>query len=94
MITDRRRACAALMAGIGALYLPVPGARAQAGNLYDLPDDAGKPIANYRLPSELSTEGLPRIVWTGSKTPDAILVEFFDYNCPFCKKKHLGSWMQ
>ena len=31
-------------------------------------------------------EGLPGVVWTGAQHPDVILVEYFDYNCPFCRK--------
>ena len=58
---------------------------AQAGSLFPFTDDRGKQVYNYRLPSDLSTEGLPGVVWTGATAPDAILVEFFDYNCPYCR---------
>ena len=61
-------------------------ARAQAGSLFPFASDDGKQVYNYRLPSELSTEGLPGVVWTGAPSPDVILVEYFDYNCPFCRK--------
>jgi protein-disulfide isomerase len=47
--------------------------------------DDGKPVLNYRLPPEPSIGQLPGIVWTGSATPDVILIEFYDYNCPFCR---------
>jgi|GEM_PF-228027 len=60
--------------------------KAQSSNLYDLIGDDGSPIVNYRLPSELSVEGLPGIVWAGSAKPDVILIEFFDYNCAYCRK--------
>jgi protein-disulfide isomerase len=55
-------------------------------NLYPLKDDQGKPVVNYRLTSTLSLDGLPGVLWTPSESPDVILVEFFDYNCPFCRK--------
>lgn len=55
-------------------------------NLYPLKDDQGKPVVNYRLNATLTTDGLPGVLWTPSESPDVILVEFFDYNCPFCRK--------
>jgi protein-disulfide isomerase len=41
-----------------------------------------------RVASEIANTvaDLPGIVRLGSKTPDATLYEFFDYNCPFCKR--------
>ena len=86
MKINRRRFLSALMPGIASLALAGRSARADDGNLFALLDDSGNRVQNYRLPSELSTEGLPGIVWSGSETPDVILVEFFDYNCPFCRK--------
>ncbi len=61
-------------------------ALAQAGSLFPFTSDDGKQVYNYRLPSDLSTEGLPGVIWTGAASPDVILVEYFDYNCPFCRK--------
>ncbi|MDF2119640.1 DsbA family protein [Roseiarcaceae bacterium H3SJ34-1] len=63
-----------------------PGADPSDNNLYPLKDDQGKPVVNYRLTSTLTTDGLPGVLWTPSESPDVILVEFFDYNCPFCRK--------
>jgi protein-disulfide isomerase len=41
-----------------------------------------------RLPSELVNEigNLPGRVVLGSARPDATLIEFFDYNCGYCKR--------
>jgi protein-disulfide isomerase len=86
MDINRRRALRTGLMGIGSLPLLVSGSLAQQNNFIELLDDNGKLVPNYRLPSELSIDGLPGIVWTGSATPDVILVEFFDYNCPFCRK--------
>ncbi len=36
------------------------------------------------MTSEVET--LPGVVWTGSATPGVTLIEFFDYNCPYCRK--------
>jgi len=63
-----------------------PSAEPSDNNLYPLKDDQGKPVVNYRLTSTLTTDGLPGVLWTPSESPDVILVEFFDYNCPFCRK--------
>jgi protein-disulfide isomerase len=63
-----------------------PSAEPSDSNLYPLKDDQGKPVVNYRLTSTLTTDGLPGVLWTPSESPDVILVEFFDYNCPFCRK--------
>jgi protein-disulfide isomerase len=85
MVTDRRGALRGALAFIGTAALPRL-ASAQAGSLFPFTADDGKQVYNYRLPSDLSVEGLPGVVWTGAKHPDVILVEYFDYNCPFCRK--------
>ena len=85
MRTDRRHFLSALA---GAVTLPLAAASAKADEAYAFPlkDDGGSPITNYRLPSQLTTEDLPGVLWTGSSQPDVTLVEFFDYNCPYCRK--------
>ena len=85
MLIDRRKI---LQGGFGLLSssLTAVKAEAQDSRPYDLMGDDGKRVANYRLPSELSLTGLPGVIWTGSVTPDVILTEFFDYNCPYCRK--------
>ena len=85
MVTDRRGALTGVLALIGTAALPRLAA-AQAGSLFPFAADDGKQVYNYRLPSDLSVEGLPGVVWTGAAHPDVILVEYFDYNCPFCRK--------
>jgi protein-disulfide isomerase len=72
--------------GLVASSLTAVRAAAQDSPPYDLIGDDGKRVANYRLPSELSMTGLPGIIWTGCAAPDVILAEFFDYNCPYCRK--------
>ena len=69
-----------LIAGAG--LLATGGGFAQAREL--LGDD-GKPAQAWRLPSEIALDPEGLIV-AGGKAPDAILTEFFDYNCPWCKK--------
>jgi protein-disulfide isomerase len=64
----------------GALALAPAAARSA-----ELLGDDGKAAQTWRLPSEIVLD-LPQVVAAGSKSPDAILYEFFDYNCPWCKK--------
>ncbi len=85
MLLDRRRFLSRLTI-MGSSALMPALAFAQADALYALRGDNGEPVANYQLPSELSTENLPGIIHAGAKNPDVILIEFFDYNCPFCHK--------
>lgn len=70
---------------LGALLLVRPRVRAQEGSLTPFVGDHGGQIYNYRLPAEPSLDGLPGVLWTGAAAPEVILVEFFDYNCPYCR---------
>ena len=84
MKTERRRLLAGLLASAASALTP-RSAHPQAGSLFSFKDDQGRQVYNYRLPSDLSVEGLPGVLWTGARTPDVILIEFFDYNCPYCR---------
>jgi protein-disulfide isomerase len=86
MLINRR---AIVRAGFGLLASSTFAARraaAQDSRAFDIFGDDGKRVANYRLPSELSLTGLPGVTWVGSASPDVTLVEFSDYNCPYCRK--------
>jgi hypothetical protein len=50
--------------------------------------DDGSPIANHRIPAELSSsiERLPGIVSLGNQSGVVTLFEFYDLNCPYCRK--------
>lgn len=63
-------------------------AQAQSGEgWHPLIGDDGKPVANARLPVELTgeIEFLPGLIWVGSKSSAVTLYEFYDYNCPYCR---------
>jgi protein-disulfide isomerase len=64
-----------LLAGIGAAAVAAL-----------LPGEASARV--LRLPSELANETLtlPGRIVLGNPRGDATMVEFFDYNCPFCKR--------
>jgi protein-disulfide isomerase len=76
-----RRSALLFLGGV----LTTGGARAAGVSLYPLKSDAGAPLTNERVPSDLDPSNLPGAVFAGSRTPDVILVEFFDYNCGFCR---------
>ena len=58
--------------------------QAQTSHLYPLKGDDGRPVVNYRLPSQLSVHDIPGVIWIGSRRPDVLLTKFFDFNCPYC----------
>ena len=80
---SRRAALAGLSSGLAA----ATGALAQDFWL-DITGDNGKPVPNMRAPSELLAriDTLPGAMRLGAKHPDVQLVEFYDLNCPFCRK--------
>lgn len=84
MIRTRRGLLGGALAFGSSVLFAGPG-RPQAGSLFPFKDDRGAQVYNYRLPADLSTEGLPGIIWVGAAAPEVILVEFFDYNCPYCR---------
>jgi protein-disulfide isomerase len=86
MLIHRRDIVQAGLALLASSAFVARRAAAQDSRAFDLFGDDGKRVANYRLPSELSLTGLPGITWVGSARPDVILVEFSDYNCPYCRK--------
>ena len=71
----------AALAGLGAAAF---AARAAAQDKPLMGDD-GKPAVAWRLPSEIGLDA-PGVIVVGGRSPDVIVTEFFDYNCPWCKK--------
>jgi protein-disulfide isomerase len=84
MRIDRRRLLAISILAAEA----VAATRADADDAYQFPliGDDGSRLPNYRLPSQLGTDDLGSVLWAGSSSPDVVLTEFFDYNCPFCRR--------
>jgi protein-disulfide isomerase len=81
----RRSFLGGVAAGVG---LRLTGAIAQdVGQWFPLLGDNGRPVANLRLPVELTSEvdDLPGAIWLGSESRALTLVEFYDYNCPYCR---------
>jgi protein-disulfide isomerase len=87
MNLQRRQLIGGAFAGTALWTLGSSAPKAQeTSTLFNIIGDDGQPLPNYRLPNELSIAGLPGIVWVGSSNPDVTLVEFYDYNCAFCRK--------
>lgn len=99
MTVNRRGAVLGLLAAGGLWRLGIAPARAQATDQwFDITGDDGQPVSNMRLPVELTSEieELAGAVWVGSRATGLTLVEFFDYNCPFCRRaaKDIHGLMQ
>ncbi|MDB5557992.1 MAG: dsbG, partial [Enterovirga sp.] len=80
-------------AGLAAAALPAGGALAEssaANQWFAVTSDDGKPVANLRVPVELAEEieDLQGAVWGGPANAAIKLVEFFDYNCPWCRSAY------
>jgi protein-disulfide isomerase len=99
MTIDRRNAVLGLLAAGGLWRAGAAPAAAQATDQwFDITGDDGRPVSNMRLPVELTSEieELAGAVWVGSSATHLTLVEFFDYNCPFCRRaaKDIHALMQ
>jgi protein-disulfide isomerase len=86
MIVTRRQTLAALATGtlVGS---PGFGNAEQAHQWFPITSDDGKAVANMRLPVEVAShiDELQGAIWSGSHSREITLVEFFDYNCPYCR---------
>ena len=80
-----RRRFLALSAG---LAIGGPAAAQGYGQAFKVDNDEGRPIANTRLPGEIVGEipGLKGVTYVGPREAEVTLYEFFDYNCPYCRK--------
>ena len=69
------------------LLLEAPVLQAQQ-SWYPIVGDDGAPVANHRVPVELTSEldKLPGTVVVGNPRGTVTVHEFYDLNCPFCRK--------
>ena len=85
MRLDRRR----LLLASAGLASSLGTALAQGyGQAFKVDNDEGRPVANMRLPGEIVGEipGLRGVTYVGPADAETTLYEFFDYNCPYCRK--------
>jgi protein-disulfide isomerase len=85
---SRRRLLTLLLCSGATGALPVPATAQAPDSWFDLLDDNGRAVSNLRVPVELTDEIelLRGAIWTGARDPDVTIVEFYDYNCPWCRK--------
>ena len=78
---------ARLILAASLILVAPPMLRADEG-FYPIKADDGEIIANHRVPAELEAqiEKLPGIVVVGNPRGVVTLNEFYDVNCPFCRK--------
>jgi protein-disulfide isomerase len=80
------RLAAALVASLFAIFAPL--AAAADDGAYPLMADDGTAIANHRITAELEgqIEKLPGVIVVGNSKGKVTLTEFYDLNCPYCRK--------
>jgi protein-disulfide isomerase len=81
-----------LAAGLAGLATSVGAAGSAAaqgyGQAFPVTGDEGRPVANMRLPGEITGEiqALRGVTYVGPREAETTLYEFFDFNCPYCRK--------
>lgn len=70
-----------------ALLATAGAANAQRSD-FPIKADDGRPIANHRVAAELEAriEKLPRAIVAANPAGKVTLYEFYDLNCPFCRR--------
>jgi protein-disulfide isomerase len=73
---------------VGMLLLAVPGVAQAQSARYPLKAEDGNPIQNSRIKPDVVKEAqkLPGAVVAANPQGDVTLVEFYDLNCPFCRR--------
>ncbi|GAA0239154.1 Thiol:disulfide interchange protein DsbL [Methylorubrum aminovorans] len=84
MPLSRRRFLASSL----GLAIAGPAAAQSYGQTFKVENDEGRPVANMRLPGEITgqIQELRGVTYVGPREAEVTLYEFFDYNCPWCRK--------
>jgi protein-disulfide isomerase len=77
-----------LLLAASLVFMAPLAARADVSGFYPLKADDGDNIANHRVPVELEKriDKLPGVVIVGNPHGKVTLAEFYDVNCPYCRK--------
>lgn len=65
-----------------------PAAAQSYGQRFAITGDDGKAVANSVLPGEITGQipALRGVTYAGPKDAGTVLYEFYDFNCPWCRK--------
>ena len=76
-----------LVSSLG-LAIAGPAAAQSYGQTFKVENDEGRPVANMRLPGEITgqIQELRGVTYLGPREAEVTLYEFFDYNFPWCRK--------
>lgn len=80
-----------ILTGSAAAFVTSAGAAGTGGSAanqwFAVRGDEGQPVPNTRAPAEIVEEidELKGAIWAGPKPAAVQLVEFYDYNCPWCR---------
>lgn len=77
-----------LAAAAGAALAPGAGLAQSYGQRIAVENDEGKAVANAILPGEITGQipELKGVTYAGPRDAETALYEFFDFNCPWCRK--------
>jgi len=84
MLLTRRR----VLAATAGLAVATPALAQSYGQRFAVTGDDGKAVANSVLPGEITGQipGLRGVTYAGPKDAETTLYEFYDFNCPWCRK--------
>ena len=84
---DRRLLLAAATAALASAARAAGTEGSAANQWFRVESDEGRPVPNLRAPAELveEIEDLKGAIWAGPQSAAVQLVEFYDYNCPWCR---------
>lgn len=80
MITRR------LALGLAFAGLATSVAAQREPHAFPLRADDGSPVVNLKIPAGVEPTKLPGIVWKGPEDAKVWLIEYFDYNCGYCRE--------
>ncbi len=87
-LTRRRLLAATAGLAVAGPALTSPALAQSYGQRFAITGDDGKAVANSVLPGEITGEipALRGVTYVGPKDAETTLYEFYDFNCPWCRK--------
>ena len=87
-LTRRRLLAATAGFAVAGPALTTPALAQSYGQRFAITGDDGKAVANSVLPGEITGQipALRGVTYAGPKDAETTLYEFYDFNCPWCRK--------